>query len=85
MPRRIEYLPTVLSYTETDHHYADYVKYVYIYGIHRTHFYFRSALTYYGIFREDRPSTKNGIELRLTRTANKKAIIINETAHSGHL
>jgi len=71
-------------------HSTDYAKYVYIYGlhieaIHRAYFYFRPAPKYQNIFLEERPFTKNGIKLRLTRAASKKSIIINKNDYIGNL
>jgi len=71
-------------------HSTDYAKYVYIHGlhietIHRAHFYFRPAHKYQNIFLEERPYTKNGIKLRLTRAASKKSIIINKNEYIGNL
>jgi len=71
-------------------HSTDYAKYVYIYGlhievIHRAYFYFRPAHKYQNIFLEERPYTKNGIKLRLTRAASKKSIIINKNEYIGNL
>jgi len=71
-------------------HSTDYAKYVYIYvlhieAIHRAYFYFHPAPKYQNIFLEERPFTKNGIKLRLTRAASKKSIIINKNEYIGNL
>jgi len=69
---------------------TDYVKYVYIYGlhietIHRAYFYFRPAPKHQNIFLEERPFAKNGIKLRLTQAASKQSIIINKNEYIGNL
>jgi len=71
-------------------HSTDYAKYVYIHGlhieaIHRAYFYFRPAPKYHNIFLEERPFTKNGIKLRLTRSASRQSIIINKNEYIGNL
>ena len=71
-------------------HSTDYAKYVYIRGIHieaihRAYFYFRPAPKYQNIFLEERPFTKDGIKLRLTRAASKQSIIINKNEYIGNL
>jgi len=71
-------------------HSTDYAKYVYIRGIHieaihRAYFYFRPAPKYQNIFLEERPFTKDGIKLRLTRAARKQSIIINKNEYIGNL
>jgi len=71
-------------------HSTDYAKYVYIRGLHieanhRAYFYFRPAPKYQNIFLEERPFTKDGIKLRLTRAASKQSIIINKNEYIGNL
>ena len=71
-------------------HSTDYAKYVYIRGIHieaihRAYFYFRPAPKYQNIFLEERPFTKDGVKLRLTRAASKQSIIINKNEYIGNL
>jgi len=71
-------------------HSTDYAKYVYIRGIHieaihRAYFYFRPAPKYQNIFLEERPFTKDGIKLRLTRAASKQSLVINKNEYIGNL
>ena len=71
-------------------HSTDYAKYVHIRGIHieaihRAYFYFRPAPKYQNIFLEERPFTKDGIKLRLTRAASKQALVINKNEYIGNL
>jgi len=75
---------------QTVTHSTDYAKYVYIRGLHiesiqRVHFHFRPVHKYQHIFLEERPFTKNGIKLRLTRAASKKTIIIHKNEYIGNL
>jgi len=75
---------------QTVTHSTDYAKYVHIRGLHiesvqNVHFYFRPAHKYQHIFLEERPFTKNGIKLRLTRAASKKSIIIHKNKYIGNL
>ena len=72
MPRRSEHLPTVFSHTETDHHDTDYIKYEYIYCIHRTPFYFRPTRTHQGKFRENNIKTNQPQDVLIPLTSTPR-------------